>query len=647
MIVTKKVSVVRTNYIELNVTKNTAANPISCGSMSQNDKCQLNFTINATGNVGSHLVIDVNFSSSDTSIEANDTEDHLIKIVAPPLNCGNLDTPGFLYNLTQDVSSAATCFTIKANNITLDCKGFEINYSQTDVGYGVNISSQNFTTIKSCDIVEGSNTGGPGVYIYRNSSNNKVFNNNITTSDVASYGVYLFQQAYNNSVYNNTITTSGFDGVGIRLKIDAYDNSIYNNTITTSGSVSSEGANGVRLTNNAYNNSIYSNTIITSSTLAYGVNLETVAYNNSIYNNSITTTGGGAYGIYSIDNVYSNSIYSNTITTSGGEFAGNSAYGIVFLTDGYNNLIYSNTITTNNTNAYGIYLTQNVYNNTFYDNNITTKNASSSYGIYLLDNVNNNTFFRNTISSFAAGILINGSGQTTADGETTRFNTFTNDTIVPCTTGCASNYQDIILTANATDITFLNVSFNKSRIAFIPNSPDAPVEINNLTVQWFLDVNVSNSTNNKGIEDAWVMINDSFANVIFNSSTDATGGIPPQIVTEFTMNGSTNSSRYFNSLDTCVGTDTHNITCFAPFNISVNFTGYANTNLSLDVNRSMLENISLTITVPAVADNTAPIVNTTFNTTSPTNIDVINFTGNVTDETGLSTANWTINFSCK
>jgi len=157
------------------------------------------------------------------------------------------------------------------------------------------------------------------------------------------------------------------------------------------------------------------------------------------------------------------------------------------------------------------------------------------------------------------------------------------------------------LTSNATDITFLNVSFNKSRIAFVARDDSAPVEINNLTVQWYLDVNVTNSTNNNPIIEAQVVINDSFATNIFNGTTDATGGIPTQIVTEFTINGSTNSSKLFTT-DSCVGIDNVNITCFAPFNISVNFTGYDNTDLSLDVNRSIFVNISMVIT-PAT-DNT-------------------------------------------
>ena len=93
-----------------------------------------------------------------------------------------LDKPNYVYNLTQDVESDGTCFYVKANNVTLDCKGFEINYSQSVVGYGVNVTGYNNTIIKSCDIVQGSTLGSSGdgsygVYIYRNSSNNIALNN--------------------------------------------------------------------------------------------------------------------------------------------------------------------------------------------------------------------------------------------------------------------------------------------------------------------------------------------------------------------------------------------------------------------------------------------------------------------------------------
>src|SRR3989338_3489333 len=54
---------------------------------------------------------------------------------------------------------------------------------------------------------------------------------------------------------------------------------------------------------------------------------------------------------------------------------------------------------------------------------------------------------------------------------------------------------------------------------------------------------------------------------------------------------------------------------------------------------------NVTVHYSAVLDTTAPVVNTTFNNTSPLFNDVINFSGNITDETGLLSANITINYS--
>lgn len=49
--------------------------------------------------------------------------------------CGTLSTAGETYQLTQDITSAGTCFTIGANNITLDCVGHSVTGNGT--GYGV------------------------------------------------------------------------------------------------------------------------------------------------------------------------------------------------------------------------------------------------------------------------------------------------------------------------------------------------------------------------------------------------------------------------------------------------------------------------------------------------------------------------------
>ena len=59
-----------------------------------------------------------------------------------------------------------------------------------------------------------------------------------------------------------------------------------------------------------------------------------------------------------------------------------------------------------------------------------------------------------------------------------------------------------------------------------------------ITVQWYLDANVTNSTNNNPIEGAEVNINNSFGANVFNGLTSITGAIAQQVVTEFALNGS-------------------------------------------------------------------------------------------------------------
>jgi len=56
----------------------------SCGSLSKDQSCQLNWTVNATGNINTYWKIDVNFNSSDPQISSSDTYDATIKIVLTP-----------------------------------------------------------------------------------------------------------------------------------------------------------------------------------------------------------------------------------------------------------------------------------------------------------------------------------------------------------------------------------------------------------------------------------------------------------------------------------------------------------------------------------------------------------------------------------
>ncbi|PIN77079.1 hypothetical protein COV15_03230, partial [Candidatus Woesearchaeota archaeon CG10_big_fil_rev_8_21_14_0_10_34_12] len=124
--------------------------------------------------------------------------------------CGSLDTENGIYYLGNNVTWNGTCFNITANSVTLNCKGYEINYSATGtLGYGIWSNATN-TTIRNCRIVEGSAT-----------TNNKC-------------AVY-FYKASNGTIENNTINTTGSSGLGIRLESSSNSNTITSNTISTAG----------------------------------------------------------------------------------------------------------------------------------------------------------------------------------------------------------------------------------------------------------------------------------------------------------------------------------------------------------------------------------------------------------------------------
>ena len=760
-----------------------------------NDQCSQNYTISLpAGNVINFTVI-VNdtFGNINRSEYANNVIGQVIAVNSTNLlGCEDLDVPNMQYNLTRNVASAGTCMYIMANNITLDCKGFNINYSQRGNGYGIGNSGFNYSTLRSCNIVQNGSKNGAsnsyGVYIFNNAYNNIVYNNSITTNSTNGYGVYLLNNASSNNVTNNTITTSGSNGFGVRLGVNANNNNVYSNTITTSGgggdgvdlfsssnnnsvysntitisgssgwgtylnassnnnniysntittsgssgygaylytnssnnnvygnTITTSGSNGygVRFSSNSNNNSVYSNTITTSGSSGYGVYVAG-ANNNSVYSNTITTSGSFGYGAYLFSNSSSNNVYSNNITTSGSwgygvyldtnnnnnnvysnnittsEYSGigvylylNSSnnsvysntitasgelgYGVATFWDSDNNSIYSNmitisgsggsvssgiyvgsrghsvysnNITINNANSSGIYFI-NSYNATVYDNNITTRNVKNSYGIYLTYGSSNNTLYRNRISSLAIGILVNGSGSI---GSSSRFNTFTNDTIVPCSVGCAANYKDIVLTSNATDITFTNVSFNKSRVGFVPRDVDFPTEKNNMTVMWYLTINVTNATNNASVPNAQVFINNSNATNIFDGITDSTGRIETQIVTEYTQNASVKWGQ--NDSCTLVGRDNvnrDNITCFSPYNITVNTSDVRNFT-TIELNRSRFVTLSFGNGATADPDTTKPRINASLDDPTPFFTSRVNMTANVSDDVALSFCQFIDNMS--
>ena len=88
------------------------------------------------------------------------------------VSCGTLTEADTIYTLTTDVNSNGTCFTIEANNVTLDCKGFRIRYSKLTAGYAVNNSyGYNMTTVRNCKIIQQYSVNAESYGIYHNGGN--------------------------------------------------------------------------------------------------------------------------------------------------------------------------------------------------------------------------------------------------------------------------------------------------------------------------------------------------------------------------------------------------------------------------------------------------------------------------------------------
>ncbi|MDP3027172.1 MAG: LamG-like jellyroll fold domain-containing protein, partial [Nanoarchaeota archaeon] len=273
----------------------------------------------------------------------NKTEERNVTIdFQVAVNCGNLNIPNTIYNLTQNVSSTGTCFNVTANNVTLNCNGYEINYSSDGGNYEYGIySNQNFTTIKNCRIKEGLTGGDYDYAIYFNGTKNGTINNNtITTSGSRGYGILLYSSSNSNTLSSNNITTSGSSGFGIRLDSSSNFNTLSNNIITTS----------------------YTN--------GWGIYLSSSSA-NTLSNNTITTSGITGYGIY-LSSSSANTLSNNTITTSG-------------------------------SNGFGIWLQSSSNNNSFSGMNIKTNNAAG-YGIYIADTNHNFTISDSVLNSSYAGV---------------------------------------------------------------------------------------------------------------------------------------------------------------------------------------------------------------------------------------------------
>ena len=290
----------------------------------------------------------------------------------------------------KDIFCDKTAFYIGANDITLDCVGYTINYSHAGIlGYGVdNSDGYDNITVKNCNIVEGTaTTANKDAIFFSGSDNSTILNNTITTSGSGAEGIgFLTTTGGETNILNNTVTTTGSGAMGIQF----HDSTVARNNVVKTQSSSGF---GISLAS-ADDCVVFNNNITTEGSNSPGIRFAG-SNNNNISKNYLNTTGvGSSDGIRLQGNSNYNVLHENTIVHSAVEgisvvklFAqipnnNNLSKNIFQDVDGYDIEIGQDT-----TNTYLV--DQSATNYSFYSSGVTVHFKNSSVGeIYFLESIN-------------------------------------------------------------------------------------------------------------------------------------------------------------------------------------------------------------------------------------------------------------------
>jgi hypothetical protein len=306
--------------------------------------------------------------------------------------CEELNSENSAYILEEELFGSGTCLNITANNITLDCAGFQIIYGAESTGYGVNIIGFNNTVIKNCVFIKSNPDAQESAGIYAELSNGSLFfNNTFNTVGDYSYGIFLLEANFFN-ITGNTINTSGSYTNAISLSASGFNN-IANNEINTA---IGNDAYGIALSESLYN-SITNNTVNTNGTSnAYGIFLSGISDNNFLSQNSVFSSGseGGNYGVYVYESAGVNVSFNNVVTNGL-----DSNYGVFFAGGSDNGVIGLNTIVAQGIDGdnYGVFVSVGCFFN-ISGNNVSTNGTYENFGIRLSE-VNDFIVSQNSVFS--------------------------------------------------------------------------------------------------------------------------------------------------------------------------------------------------------------------------------------------------------
>jgi len=330
----------------------------------------------------------------DTVGNVNSTAERTVTVSTTSVtDCKTLDVENRVYEIQNDVSATGNCFTVSANNVTLDLNGYNIVGNKAN--YAVAISGYNNTKIRNGTIANFTRGISSTNAYYSNFSNLTIDSNSGESANV--YGIYMNGGGNNNFSYLNVTSVGGDqESNGASIYMTASSNNIVELSDIHSANVGL-GAQGIYInlgtSNIIRHNQIYDNTL--AGIYMLGSSLSQIV-NNTISNNDKTNFGDAGINILSS---HSNVVENNNLNH-------NSFYGIRLHTS-WNNSLTNNDIfnvTNDNQDARGIFLFLSDNNSI----NSGVVNLSEDYGIYIDSNSEDNNISIDTYQATRVDVYVAG-----------------------------------------------------------------------------------------------------------------------------------------------------------------------------------------------------------------------------------------------
>ncbi|PIN81042.1 hypothetical protein COV13_02520 [Candidatus Woesearchaeota archaeon CG10_big_fil_rev_8_21_14_0_10_32_9] len=330
--------------------------------------------------------------------------------------CATLSVPNTRYELSSDLHTTGNCFTITADDVTLDCAGHTITGSITlDYFYNrlsdaITIQGADRATITNCMLQNFSQ----GVYVI-DSLDSIITNNQIKDSfhgvhtlngeriivkenvfyNVTKYNI-IFELGQEHKAYSNSFDAPVLQGNSRGVALTSTNTEVYNNDINKMG-YALWTCCGL-----AQNDYFHDNNIVSTT---FGI-LAAGGINNRFENNNIQDA---KYGLYVWDMDDSNFTNNNLQIKSG------TTYGIYFRPDAnQNDNRFTNTVITG-TPKYGVYINQNPNMGVFSKNNLflgTSVTGATTYKEYIKQyDVSQSAWYTISSNEFVNDVVYNNTFQ--------------------------------------------------------------------------------------------------------------------------------------------------------------------------------------------------------------------------------------------